>query len=47
MPRRDDIQSILIICAAPILIGQACEFDNTKCVSSLSSLLSTYIIVLQ
>src|SRR4051812_38889056 len=27
MPRRDDIQSILVIGAGPIVIGQACEFD--------------------
>ena len=27
MPRRKDIQSILIIGAGPIIIGQACEFD--------------------
>ncbi|CUT17628.1 MULTISPECIES: carbamoyl-phosphate synthase large subunit [Candidatus Ichthyocystis] len=27
MPRRDDIHSILIIGAGPIVIGQACEFD--------------------
>ncbi|MGF1502814.1 MAG: carbamoyl-phosphate synthase large subunit [Paracoccaceae bacterium] len=27
MPRRDDIRSILIIGAGPIVIGQACEFD--------------------
>jgi len=27
MPRRDDIHSILIIGAGPIIIGQACEFD--------------------
>ena len=27
MPRCDDIQSILIIGAGPIIIGQACEFD--------------------
>ena len=27
MPRREDIQSILIIGAGPIIIGQACEFD--------------------
>ncbi len=27
MPRRNDIQSILIIGAGPIVIGQACEFD--------------------
>ena len=27
MPRRDDIDSVLIIGAGPIIIGQACEFD--------------------
>ena len=27
MPRRSDIQSIMIIGAGPIIIGQACEFD--------------------
>jgi carbamoyl-phosphate synthase large subunit len=27
MPRRDDIDSILILGAGPIVIGQACEFD--------------------
>src|SRR6186713_1041724 len=27
MPRRDDLESILIIGAGPIIIGQACEFD--------------------
>ena len=27
MPKRDDISSILIIGAGPIIIGQACEFD--------------------
>jgi len=27
MPKRNDIQSILIIGAGPIIIGQACEFD--------------------
>ena len=27
MPRRNDIESILIIGAGPIVIGQACEFD--------------------
>jgi len=28
MPKRTDIASILIIGAGPIVIGQACEFDN-------------------
>ena len=27
MPKRTDIQSILLIGAGPIIIGQACEFD--------------------
>ena len=27
MPKREDINSILIIGAGPIIIGQACEFD--------------------
>ena len=27
MPRRNDIESILIVGAGPIVIGQACEFD--------------------
>ncbi|MGA0289671.1 MAG: hypothetical protein ACO3K8_08715, partial [Pseudohongiellaceae bacterium] len=27
MPRRTDIDSILILGAGPIVIGQACEFD--------------------
>ncbi|MGB5330271.1 MAG: hypothetical protein WBO58_18830, partial [Gammaproteobacteria bacterium] len=27
MPRRNDIESVLIIGAGPIVIGQACEFD--------------------
>ena len=27
MPKRDDIHTVLIIGAGPIVIGQACEFD--------------------
>ncbi|SVD08102.1 uncharacterized protein METZ01_LOCUS360956, partial [marine metagenome] len=27
MPKRNDIESVLIIGAGPIVIGQACEFD--------------------
>src|SRR5881397_866182 len=27
MPRRDDIEKILLIGSGPIVIGQACEFD--------------------
>jgi carbamoyl-phosphate synthase large subunit len=37
MPKRTDIQSILIIGAGPIVIGQACEFDysGTQAVKTL------------
>jgi carbamoyl-phosphate synthase large subunit len=37
MPRRSDIESILIIGAGPIVIGQACEFDysGTQAVKTL------------
>ena len=27
MPRRTDLETILIIGSGPIVIGQACEFD--------------------
>src|SRR3546814_19901180 len=27
MPKRDDIESIMLIGSGPIVIGQACEFD--------------------
>ena len=27
MPKRTDINSVLLIGAGPIIIGQACEFD--------------------
>ncbi len=37
MPKRSDIQSILIIGAGPIIIGQACEFDysGTQAIKAL------------
>ena len=37
MPKRTDIDSILIIGAGPIIIGQACEFDysGTQAVKAL------------
>ncbi|MDF1757296.1 MAG: carbamoyl-phosphate synthase large subunit [Legionellaceae bacterium] len=37
MPKREDIQSILILGAGPIIIGQACEFDysGTQAVRAL------------
>src|SRR5438034_5096715 len=31
MPRRTDLESILIIGSGPIVIGQACEFDYAGC----------------
>src|SRR5436189_5915451 len=31
MPRRSDLESILIIGSGPIVIGQACEFDYAGC----------------
>ena len=27
MPKRDDINTVLVIGSGPIIIGQACEFD--------------------
>ena len=30
MPKRQDLKSILIIGAGPIVIGQACEFDYSE-----------------
>ncbi|MGF1475388.1 MAG: carbamoyl-phosphate synthase large subunit [Geminicoccaceae bacterium] len=37
MPRRDDLSSILVIGAGPIVIGQACEFDysGTQAIKAL------------
>ena len=37
MPKRTDLQSILIIGSGPIVIGQACEFDysGTQAVKAL------------
>src|SRR6187431_2155619 len=39
MPKRTDIDSILIIGAGPIIIGQACEFDysGTQAVKTLKA----------
>jgi len=40
MPRREDINKILIIGSGPIIIGQACEFDysGTQACKALRSL---------
>jgi carbamoyl-phosphate synthase large subunit len=39
MPKRDDIESILVIGAGPIVIGQACEFDysGTQAIKALKN----------
>ena len=40
MPKRTDIQTILLIGSGPIVIGQACEFDysGTQAVKTLKDL---------
>ena len=37
MPKRTDIESILVIGSGPIVIGQACEFDysGTQAIKAL------------
>ena len=47
MPKRTDIQSILIIGSGPIIIGQACEFDysGTQACKALRSLGYKIILV--
>ena len=39
LPRREDIQSVLVIGSGPIVIGQACEFDysGTQACRALSA----------
>ena len=39
MPRRDDLESVLVIGSGPIVIGQACEFDysGTQACRALSA----------
>lgn len=47
MPKREDINSILIIGSGPIIIGQACEFDysGTQAVKALKQLGYKIILV--
>ena len=47
MPRRDDIQTILLIGSGPIVIGQACEFDysGTQACKSLREVGSRVVLV--
>ena len=47
MPKREDIQKILIIGSGPIIIGQACEFDysGTQACKALRALGYTTVLV--
>lgn len=47
MPRRNDIEKVLIIGSGPIIIGQACEFDysGTQACKALRSLGYKIILV--
>jgi carbamoyl-phosphate synthase large subunit len=47
MPRRDDINKVLIIGSGPIVIGQACEFDysGTQACKALRSLGYSIVLV--
>ena len=46
MPKRQDIQSILILGAGPIVIGQACEFDYSGVQACKSLKAEGYRIIL-
>ena len=46
MPKRNDIKSILVIGAGPIVIGQACEFDYSGTQACLALKKEGYRIIL-
>ena len=46
MPKRTDIQSVLIIGAGPIIIGQACEFDYSGAQACKALKLEGYRVIL-
>ncbi len=46
MPRRDDLQKILLLGSGPIVIGQACEFDYSGCQGAKSLKQEGYEVVL-
>jgi carbamoyl-phosphate synthase large subunit len=46
MPRRNDLQRILIIGSGPIVIGQACEFDYSGTQAAKALRADGYQIVL-
>lgn len=45
MPKRDDIQTILVVGSGPIIIGQAAEFDyaGTQACLALKKRVSSYL----
>ena len=47
MPRREDLESVLVIGSGPIVIGQGCEFDysGTQAVSYTHLTLPTILRV--
>ena len=49
MPKRSDINKILIIGSGPIIIGQACEFDysGTQACKALRNLGYEIVLVLK
>ena len=46
MPKRDDIRSILVIGAGPIVIGQACEFDYSGAQACKALKDEGYVVIL-
>ena len=46
MPKRTDIQKILILGAGPIIIGQACEFDYSGTQACKALREEGYVVVL-
>jgi len=46
LPRRDDLEKILIIGSGPIVIGQACEFDYSGTQACKALRQEGYLVVL-
>ena len=46
MPKRNDLQSILIIGAGPIIIGQGCEFDYSGAQACRALMQEGYRVIL-
>ena len=49
MPKREDINKVLVIGSGPIIIGQACEFDysGTQACKALKNLGYEIVLVIQ